>query len=167
MKSETFLLRGITMIKGLYEAHLPVRNLEVSIPFYESLGLKLYKRGDDIAFFWIKENESWLGLWEGTEYKVTYHPSLRHIAFQVSLLDLENAIHWLSQKGISARKDFGMEPIEPIVFPELAHASVYFNDPDGNSLELIAQLPVELSAAENMYLSEWKRQVQASLIHED
>ncbi|MGQ0518121.1 VOC family protein, partial [Bacillus sp. D-CC] len=26
------------MIKGLYEAHLPVRNLEVSIPFYESLG---------------------------------------------------------------------------------------------------------------------------------
>ncbi|EJR61205.1 VOC family protein [Bacillus toyonensis] len=155
------------MIKGLYEAHLPVRNLEVSIPFYESLGLKLYKRGDDIAFFWIKENESWLGLWEGTEYKVTYHPSLRHTAFQVSLLDLENAIHWLSQKGISARKDFGMEPIEPIVFPELAHASVYFNDPDGNSLELIAQLPVELSAAENMYLSEWKRQVQASLIHED
>ncbi|PHF39321.1 glyoxalase [Bacillus toyonensis] len=155
------------MIKGLYEAHLPVRNLEVSIPFYESLGLKLYKRGDDIAFFWIKENESWLGLWEGTEYKVTYHPSLRHIAFQVSLLDLENAIHWLSQKGISARKDFRMEPIEPIVFPELAHASVYFNDPDGNSLELIAQLPVELSAAENMYLSEWKRQVQASLIHED
>ncbi|CKE99370.1 MULTISPECIES: hypothetical protein [Bacillus] len=33
------------MIKGLYEEHLPVRNLEVSISFYESLGLKLYKRG--------------------------------------------------------------------------------------------------------------------------
>ncbi len=32
------------MIKALYEAHLPVRNLEVSISFYESLGLKLYKR---------------------------------------------------------------------------------------------------------------------------
>ena len=45
------------MIRGLYEAHLPVRNLKVSIPFYESLGLKLYKRGDNIAFFWIKENE--------------------------------------------------------------------------------------------------------------
>ena len=42
------------MIRGLYEAHLPVRNLKVSIPFYESLGLKLYKRGDNIAFFWIK-----------------------------------------------------------------------------------------------------------------
>ncbi|PEI76077.1 VOC family protein [Bacillus wiedmannii] len=155
------------MIKGLYEAHLPVSNLEISISFYESLGLKLYKRGNDIAFFWIKENESWLGLWEGTEYKVNYHPSLRHIAFQVSLHDLENAIHWLNQKGISARKDFGMEPIEPIVFPELAHAAVYFNDPDGNSLELIAQLPVGLPTAEKVYLSEWKKQVQASSLHKD
>ena len=59
-------------------------------------------------------------------------------------------------KGISARKDFGMEPIEPIVFPELAHAAVYFNDPDGNSLELIAQLPVGLPTEEKVYLSEWK-----------
>ena len=87
---------------------------------------------------------------------MNYHPSLRHIAFQVSLHDLENAIHWLNQKGISARKDFGMEPIEPIVFPELAHAAVYFNDPDGNSLELIAQLPVGLPTEEKVYLSEWK-----------
>ena len=43
------------MIRGLYEAHLPVRNLKVSIPFYESLGLKLYKRGDNIAFFGLKK----------------------------------------------------------------------------------------------------------------
>ncbi|MCA1002341.1 VOC family protein [Bacillus thuringiensis] len=155
------------MIKGLYEAHLPVHSLKVSIPFYESLGLTLYKRGDNIAFFWITENKSWLGLWEGAEYKVHYHPSLRHIAFQVSLHDLENAIYWLNQKGISARKDFGMEPIEPIVFPELAHASVYFNDPDGNSLELIAQLPVGLPTEEKVYLSKWKKQVQASSLHKD
>ncbi|MBG9720138.1 VOC family protein [Bacillus mycoides] len=155
------------MIKGLYEAHLPVCNLENSIPFYESLGLKLYKRDNDIAFFWIVENESWIGLWEGKEYKVNYHPSLRNIAFQVSLHDLENAIHWLKQKGIPARKDFGMEPIEPIVFPELAHASVYFNDPDGNSLEFIAQLPVGLPKAEKMYLSEWKKHVQTSPIDRD
>ncbi len=39
------------MIEGLYEAHLPVRNLENPIPFYELLGLKLYKRDKDIAFF--------------------------------------------------------------------------------------------------------------------
>ncbi|KZE05163.1 Glyoxalase family protein [Bacillus mycoides] len=60
-----------------------------------------------------------------------------------------------------------MEPIEPIVFPELAHASVYFNDPDGNSLEFIAQLPVGLPKAEKMYLSEWKKHVQTSPIDRD
>ncbi|MEH7458856.1 VOC family protein [Bacillus sp. JJ1127] len=145
------------MIKGLYEAHLPVRNLQISIPFYESLGLKLYKKYENAAFFWIVENESWLGLWEGEEYKVKYHPSLRHIAFQVEMNDLEHAIEWLNNKNIAARKDFGMEPIEPIVFPEQAHASVYFHDPDGNSLELIARLPFELANMNKIYLSEWKR----------
>jgi len=50
------------MIKGLYESHLPVSNLDESILFYESLGLKLYKRYDSIAFFWIVEGQSWLGL---------------------------------------------------------------------------------------------------------
>lgn len=104
------------MIKGLYEAHLPVRNLEVSISFYESLGLKLYKRGDDIAFFWIKENESWLGLWEGTEYKVNYHPSLRHIAFQVSLHDLEHAIHWLNQKAFQHEKTLEWSQLNRLFF---------------------------------------------------
>ena len=104
------------MIRGLYEAHLPVRNLKVSIPFYESLGLKLYKRGDNIAFFWIKENESWLGLWEGTEYKVNYHPSLRHIAFQVSLHDLENAIHWLNQKEFQQEKTLEWNQLNRLFF---------------------------------------------------
>ncbi|MDM5154259.1 VOC family protein [Bacillus sp. DX1.1] len=145
------------MIKGLYEAHLPVSNLEISIPFYESLGLKLYKKCKTTAFFWIVEEQSWLGLWQGKEYKTKYHPSLRHVAFQVELNDLEKAIEWLSHKGITARKDFGMEPIEPIVFPEQAHAAVYFDDPDGNSLELIARLPIELKRTDKMYLSEWKK----------
>lgn len=64
----------IFMIKGLYESHLPVSNLEESILFYESLGLKLYKRYGSIAFFWIVEGQSWLGLWEGDEYQTKYHP---------------------------------------------------------------------------------------------
>ncbi|MBY0599179.1 VOC family protein [Bacillus bingmayongensis] len=148
------------MIKGLYEAHLPVSNLEISIAFYESLGLKLYKQYKTAAFFWIIEEKSWLGLWQGEEYKTKYHPSLRHLAFQVELNDLERAIEWLNNKGITARKDFGMEPIEPIVFPNQAHAAVYFDDPDGNSLELIARLPFELEKTNKMYLSEWKEIVK-------
>lgn len=29
------------MIEGLYEAHLPVKNLDISIVFYKKIGLKL------------------------------------------------------------------------------------------------------------------------------
>ncbi|MCM2605715.1 VOC family protein [Rossellomorea marisflavi] len=38
------------MIKGLYEAHLPVSDLERAIEFYEGLGLKLAKKYKKIAF---------------------------------------------------------------------------------------------------------------------
>lgn len=45
------------MIKGLYEAHLPIRDLEVSIEFYKKLGLNFAWRDDDTAFFWIEEGK--------------------------------------------------------------------------------------------------------------
>ena len=53
------------LIKGLYEAHLPVKDLNRSITFYEKLGLELsHTYSDHLAFFWLKKGESWLGLWE-------------------------------------------------------------------------------------------------------
>lgn len=52
------------MINGLYEAHLPVKNLKTAINFYKELGLVVDHIVDDkIAFFWIVEQKSWLGLW--------------------------------------------------------------------------------------------------------
>lgn len=72
------------MIKGLYEAHLPVSNLERSIAFYKDLDLELHHMVDNkLAFLWIEKDKSWLGLWETENVKVDYHPSLRHIAFEV------------------------------------------------------------------------------------
>jgi catechol 2,3-dioxygenase-like lactoylglutathione lyase family enzyme len=144
------------MIKGLYEAHLPVSNLEESITFYKSLGLKLAEQNDKLAFFWIVEDISWIGLWEGEQVKAPYHPSLRHLALAVSVKDLETAIEWLAERGIKLRKDFGMEPIEPIVLHG-KHAMIYFDDPDGNSLELIARLPDGINNEQAIYLSEWKK----------
>ncbi|MBE1556752.1 putative lactoylglutathione lyase [Filibacter limicola] len=41
------------MIKGLYEAHLPVSNLENSIVFYKKLGLELAFKKETLAFFWV------------------------------------------------------------------------------------------------------------------
>lgn len=148
------------MIKGLYEAHLPVRDLARSIAFYEALGLQLdHKVEDDLAFLWIERDKSWLGLWETEKAEVEYHPSLRHIAFQVSLEDLKRSVAWLEGKGYKPREAFGFEPVEPFVMPhgEYAHAKIHFNDPDGNSLELICKLENRKKIMTRMYLSEWER----------
>ncbi|MDF1996629.1 VOC family protein [Peribacillus frigoritolerans] len=147
------------MIKGLYEAHLPVSNLNRSIEFYEGLGLQFdHKVEDRLAFLWIEKDKSWLGLWETDKVEVEYHPSIRHIAFQVTLEDLKNSVVWLKSKGYKPREAFGFDPSEPFVMPheEYAHAKIHFNDLDGNSLELICKLENPKKIMQRMYLSEWE-----------
>lgn len=68
------------MIRGLYEAHLPVSNLQESIKFYQKLGLELASEQEKLDFFWIVKGESWLGLWESETVNLPYHPSIRHLA---------------------------------------------------------------------------------------
>ena len=130
------------MIKGLYEAHLPVKNVEASIEFYKKLGLKIAWRDDDTAFFWLEEGKSWLGLWEGKEYETPYHPSLRHIAFQVAYDDLKQSLQWLESIQVKAVPFGRRNSVDPFVRPNQGNASVYFNDPDGNSLELMCHVEV-------------------------
>ncbi|MDM5248576.1 VOC family protein [Lysinibacillus sp. G4S2] len=149
------------MIKGLYEAHLPVRNLENSILFYKKLGLELaYKKGK-VAFFWIVKGESWLGLWENDSVQLKYHPSIRHLAFKIDEEDLEHVKEWLSSIGIEVRTEFGLtSEQQPLVLSNKphAHAAIYFSDPDGNSLELIT--PLRLDDVEDfneMSLEEWRK----------
>lgn len=145
------------MIKGLYEAHLPVSNLEQSIDFYQKIGLKLYKRYNKVAFFWIEEGKSWIGLWEGSQSEIPYHASVRHIAFYVELEDIKKAKTWLQERGIEIRDEFHIGTKEPVVVPEQAHAMIYFDDPDGNRLEFITRLPKEIEQSQKMYLSEWEK----------
>lgn len=114
------------MIKGIYEAHLPVSNLQQSIRFYEKLGLKLAWSDESTAFFWIEDGKSWLGLWAGSEYETKYHPSLRHIAFRVSYEDLKESLYWLHSLQIKAVPFGSNESIEPFVRPHQGNASVYF-----------------------------------------
>lgn len=130
------------MIKGLYEAHLPVKDLTVSIDFYKKLGLNLAWRDENIAFFWIEEGKSWLGLWEGEEYQTSYHPSLRHIAFRVSYDDLKESLKWLQSLEIEPRSFGKRTSVEPFIRPNQGNGSVYFDDPDGNRLELMCFVKV-------------------------
>lgn len=61
------------MIKGLYETHLFVKDLERSINFYEQImGLQLCRLNEErrTSFFWIGEEKQFmLGLWENQKRK--------------------------------------------------------------------------------------------------
>lgn len=147
------------MIEGLYESHLPVSNLDNSIKFYEKLGLKFAWRDGETAFFWIEEGKSWLGLWEGKESETPYHPSLRHIAFRISYENMKSSLNWLRSIQIDAVPFGSRTSVEPFVRPHQGNASVYFQDPDGNSLELMCyvEVPTELRHITNkLSLDEWE-----------
>ncbi|MBM7584643.1 catechol 2,3-dioxygenase-like lactoylglutathione lyase family enzyme [Bacillus pakistanensis] len=147
------------MIKGLYEAHLPVSNLSNSIDFYKKLGLEIAYQNEKLAFFWIEKGNSWLGIWETDKVKTPYHPSLRHIAFKVDLENIIQVKEWLEQKGILVRTSFGFpSERQPLVLPNnpQAHAAIYFDDPDGNSIEFITPLRLDFEEEfEMMTLEEW------------
>lgn len=128
------------MIKGLYETHIQVSNLEQSINFYtEVLGLQLAHMDANrpIAFFWIGEDkQAMLGLWEQKDNLQT-----RHFAFSSTKEDILN-------RSIAFLKDNNLQPYnflkngidEPMVFAWMPAVAIYFNDPDGNILEFIAIL---------------------------
>ena len=149
------------MIKGLYEAHLPVSDLQKSIVFYQKLGLELAYRQDQLAFFWIVKGDSWIGLWESKEVLLDYHPSIRHIAFRIDEEDLLQVKEWLQSIDIEVRTAFGYSPAQqPLVLPNFphAHAAIYFADPDGNSIELIS--PIQLDGEKEfpmMSLNDWNK----------
>lgn len=151
------------MIKGLYEAHLPVSNIKQSIDFYEKLGLQVAFEGERVTFLWIDKGKSWLGLWESESVEIPYHPSIRHLAFHVELVDIKKAKSWLETKGIEVREAFGFsKDYQPLVLMNEpnAHAAIYFNDPDGNSIELITPLVYDMNEKKNMMsLQQWEEEI--------
>ena len=149
------------MIKGIYEAHLPVSNMKKSIEFYKKLDLEIAYQQEKLVFFWIEKEKSWLGLWETDKVNTPYHPSLRHIAFQIDKDDMRNIKGWLEERGIIVSTNFGFPPEkQPLVLPNnpQAHAAIYFKDPDGNSIELIAPLRIDFEEEFNMMtLEDWEQ----------
>jgi catechol 2,3-dioxygenase-like lactoylglutathione lyase family enzyme len=149
---------GIVPIEGLWETHLTVSNLDRSVAFYRDvIGLQLAHtvpaRG--AAFFWIGQpRQAMLGLWSiGTSPL-----GLRlHFAFQVSLNTASDSVAALRDAGLQPRSG-GRVPIdEPEVIPWVPAASVYFDDPDGHSLEYIAMLPdPPRPDLDRMPLSQWR-----------
>jgi lactoylglutathione lyase len=150
----------VVPIRGLFEAHLTVSDLNRSIAFYrDTLGLRLAHVIPErqVAFFWVPTSEkAMLGLW------CIGSSPLRmrlHIAFDVALDDVIRSVETLRAAGLTPRDSGGGNPIdEPVVLAWMPAASVYFDDPDGHALEYIAMLPdrprPELG---RVPLSQWRR----------
>lgn len=131
-------------IKGLFETHLTVCDLNRSVAFYSDiLKLLLAARIDDrrCAFFWVgPHRDAMIGLWE-----VGNGPQRLqlHTAFRVDIADLLGACEALRQANV-VPLDLAGQPInEPVVLCWMPAAAVYFHDPDGNLLEFLAMLPDE------------------------
>lgn len=134
----------MTMIKGLYETHLYVEQLERSVDFYSNvLGLKLCRTNDDrrVAFFWIGEEKQFmLGLWEKPKEQI----DIRHFAFECDPeWVLNESVDFLKSHNLNFWNFLQDDNEQPMVFCWMPAISIYFNDPDGHDLEFIGILPGE------------------------
>jgi lactoylglutathione lyase len=128
-------------VRGLFETHLTVGDLDRAIQFYRdviglSLALEVPDRG--AAFFWVGEpGGAMLGLWSLGSMPMGL--SL-HVAFSVSLQDVLGACGLLRGLGITPLSFFAEETDEPSVIGWMPAAAVYLRDPDGHLLEYLAML---------------------------
>lgn len=139
---------GSSIHHGLYEAHLPVTDLGRSMDFYvERLGFEPgYGTRDEPSALLLYEAGGirWmLGLFR-VESVTHRHPAEHHLAFRVDGEDVDGMIPYLRQRGIQPTHP-STAPVqgpmsEPIVHGWMPAAAVFFRDPDGHLLELIAEL---------------------------
>jgi catechol-2,3-dioxygenase len=129
------------MIKGIYETHINVENLERSIDFYQNvLGLEKCRYDDErrIAFFWVgKPQEYMLGLWEKPKSEIVK----MHFAFRCDKEDILNqSVKFLNERNLKPYNFLKYRTERPMVFSWMPALAIYFDDLDGHCLEFIAIL---------------------------
>lgn len=134
-------------VRGLYETHLTVSDLDRSIAFYRDvvglpLALEVPERA--AAFLWVPDSRrSMLGLWALGSAPIGM---TLHVAFEVAADDLLEAPSRLRAHGVTPLSFFGEETTEPSVIGWMPAAAVYFRDPDGHLLEYLTMLDEEPDA---------------------
>jgi len=128
-------------VRGLFETHLTVADLQRSMVFYRDVvglpvALDLPERG--AVFHWIGDRgRAMLGLWSVGSAPMNMQ---LHIAFDMGLDDVRAAPDRLREKGVQPLSFFGEPTDEPSVIGWMPAAAVYFRDPDGHMLEYLSML---------------------------
>src|SRR3954447_3527330 len=129
------------MVRGLFETHLTVADLERSKAFSRDvagLPLALELPGRGAAFHWIGgPGRAMLGLWSIGSAPMGMQ---LHIAFDMSLPEVLAAPERLLALGIQPLSFFAEPANEPSVIGWMPAAAIYFRDPDGHMLEYLAML---------------------------
>jgi lactoylglutathione lyase len=115
-------------IRGVYEVAVRVKDLSKAEPFYrEVLGLEVGIRD---------EKRNWLFLRAGGDAGMVVLQEdkgewpLQHFAFTIDASDIERAAAMLRERGVEVEG--------PVFHQWMSATSLYFSDPDGHALELLA-----------------------------
>jgi lactoylglutathione lyase len=128
---------------SIFETHVRTTDLERAMAFYGgSLGLELalHLEERNVAFYWIGgRGNAMLGVWEVDP--ASWHAS--HFAFTIHESEIPVAVERLRAAGVDMLDFWGHPSHDPIVHAWMPACGIFFRDPDGNSLELVAMLPGE------------------------
>jgi catechol 2,3-dioxygenase-like lactoylglutathione lyase family enzyme len=119
---------AVLPIKGVYEIAIRVKDLARAEAFYKDvLGLTEGLRDDrrNWLFLYVGGNAGMVVLQEDKGEWPT-----QHFAFAVTENDVNRAAQMLRDKGVAVS--------EPVYHEWMKSVSVYFDDPDGHALELLA-----------------------------
>ena len=119
-------------VKGLGEVSIRVRDLDAMHKFYEEVvGLELLRRDENFVFFKIAEGYGGhtqnLALFEASKLN-SQESTLHHIALNIALEDFESERIRLEGLGLK---------VNATAHEWLHVRSLYFPDPEGNSLEFV------------------------------
>jgi len=115
-------------IRGVYEVAIRVKDMTRAEPFYREVldlevGIRDEKRnwlflraGGDAGMIVLQEDK---GEWP-----------LQHFAFTIEEADIERALAMLRERGVEVEG--------PVFHQWMGATSLYFADPDGHALELLA-----------------------------
>ena len=122
-------------IRGLGEVSIRVNDLAAMCAFYEDVvGLKVLRREESYVFFEIAEgyggHSQNLALFEDGESEMlsSNQSTLHHIALNIDLEDYQSELMRLRGLGLDVRST---------EHSWLHVRSLYFPDPEGNTLELV------------------------------